>query len=293
MNIENILSFIYVYRYGSFHKAANMLYVTQPSLSSRIRTLEKELNTQLFSRDRSHMALTEDGKLFLPYAIQIVNTYSQAQDALNKQKSKIIIGANVSVSTTILPYVIEGFRQRYPSITIEISSGMPDELAARVLAGECDMILTQAVCHPDLVGEVVYRDPAVLVAPPGHALTKQKRLHVTEVAMEPMIHNTLLPTFWEQILAHFKKQGVAPNIVLDVDSLEVTKKMIMKGIGISYLPLLPIEEELSQKKLVVLRPIPKLELYREIWLLYPQGKQQLYKDQIVEMIGKYTPVLQA
>lgn len=287
MHIENILSFIYIYRYGSFHKAASALYVTQPSLSSRIHTLEKDLNAQLLLRDRTRLELTEEGKTFLPYAMQMVNTYNQARMALNKNRSKLVIGANVSLSVTLLPHVIQGFRQKYPDVTIEIYSGTPEVLEERLLAKQCDLILTQDVEHAEFEREVVYLDPLELIVPPGHVLARRGRVYFTELALEPMIYNPRLPAHWERIQAHFKKQGVAPNFVLDVDSLEVTKKMIMKGIGITYLPLLSIEQELLQQELVVVRPMPRLELYREIYLLYNQEVEPPYREQIVEMIGKY------
>lgn len=286
MNIENILSFVYVHRYGSFHKAAAALYVTQPSLSSRIRTLEKDLDARLLLRDRTRLELTEEGKAFLPYAMQIVNTYNQARMVLNRQRSKLIIGANVSLSITLLPYVIQGFRQKYPDITIEIYSGTPDVLEERLLAKQCDFILTQDVEHEAFEREVVYLDPVELVVPPGHRFASG-RVYFTEVALEPMIYNPRLPSYWEIIQAHFKKQGVTPNFVLDLDSLEATKKMILKGIGITYLPLLSIAEELLQKKLVAVRPLPRLELHREIYLLHHKEEAPPYREQIVEMIAKY------
>lgn len=287
MNIENILSFVYVHRYGSFHKAAVALYVTQPSLSSRIRTLEKDLNTQLLLRDRTRLELTEEGKAFLPYAMQIINAYNQARMVLNRHRSKLVIGANVSLSITLLPYVVQGFRQKYPDITIEICSGTPEVLEEMLLKKQCDLILTQDVEHEAFAREVVYLDPVELIVPPGHVFAGSRRVHFTEVALEPMIYNPRLPAYWERIQAHFKKQGVAPNFVLEVDSLEATKTMIMRGIGITYLPLLSIEEELLQETLVAVRPVPRLELHREIYLLYHQEEAPPYREQVIEMIGKY------
>lgn len=75
MNIENIEAFVYVNHYGSFNKAAEVLFLSQPSVTARIQTLERELDCKLFDRLGKQIALTEKGKQFLPYAQQIMQTF--------------------------------------------------------------------------------------------------------------------------------------------------------------------------------------------------------------------------
>lgn len=79
MNIDHIESFLFVVEYKSIHKAAQALFLTQPTISARIKVLESNLGTQLFLRKGRSLILTEQGKSFIPYAQNIVGTYRESQ----------------------------------------------------------------------------------------------------------------------------------------------------------------------------------------------------------------------
>ncbi|BBN98224.1 LysR family transcriptional regulator [Sporolactobacillus terrae] len=85
MTIEQLETFLAVAEHKGFHHAAQKLYLTQPSVSSRIKTLEKELNVSLFVRHGRYISLSEQGLKLLPYAIGIIRLYDEARGALNGQ----------------------------------------------------------------------------------------------------------------------------------------------------------------------------------------------------------------
>ncbi len=84
MNIEHIESFLYVVKYKSIHKASHALYLTQPTVSARIKSLEESLGTALFNRDRRGLSLTESGKDFIPFATNIVESYYESKKYLHR-----------------------------------------------------------------------------------------------------------------------------------------------------------------------------------------------------------------
>ncbi|MGE7666812.1 LysR family transcriptional regulator [Ureibacillus composti] len=84
MNIEHIESFLYVVKYKSIHKAASALYLTQPTVSARIKALEESLETQLFIRQGRSLSLTERGKEFIPFATTIVDSFYESKKFLNR-----------------------------------------------------------------------------------------------------------------------------------------------------------------------------------------------------------------
>ncbi len=84
MNIEHIESFLYVVKYKSIHKAANALYLTQPTVSARIKSLEETLGTTLFHRESRSLTLTESGKEFIPFATNIVESFYESKKYLNR-----------------------------------------------------------------------------------------------------------------------------------------------------------------------------------------------------------------
>lgn len=75
MNIENIEAFVYINHYGSFNKAAEVLYISQPTVTARIQSLERELDCRVFDLLGKQINLTDKGKQFLPYAQQILQVY--------------------------------------------------------------------------------------------------------------------------------------------------------------------------------------------------------------------------
>ncbi|MGN7478825.1 LysR family transcriptional regulator [Solibacillus silvestris] len=79
MNIDYIESFIYVVEYKSVHKAANVLFLSQPTISARIKSLEESLNVKLFIRNGRQLNLSKEGQYFLPYAREIVDIYRNSQ----------------------------------------------------------------------------------------------------------------------------------------------------------------------------------------------------------------------
>src|SRR3954453_14571079 len=106
MNIDHLEAFIYVVQLESIHKAAEALYLSQPTVTARIKTLERDLGIELFLRKGRSLTLSEEGRTFIPYAQQIIRTYQQGKKLLNKEENpeeKIVIGANIITSQYFIP----------------------------------------------------------------------------------------------------------------------------------------------------------------------------------------------
>ena len=136
MSIENLEAFVYVVHFGSFNKAAEALFLTQPSITARIRSLENELNTSLFRREGRKVYLTESGKKLIPYAERILHAY---QEATYKVKQHMVIpdqlriGCSNSVSNYIIPEILPLFRKTFPHIRVKIISNHTEEILAKIL----------------------------------------------------------------------------------------------------------------------------------------------------------------
>lgn len=104
MNIDNMEAFVYVNHYGSFNKAAEALFLSQPSVTARIQTLERELGCKLFDRQSKQTVLTEDGRKFLPYAEQMLQVLQKGKQKLQQRKkplSKFELAARYRCRTTL------------------------------------------------------------------------------------------------------------------------------------------------------------------------------------------------
>ncbi|WP_339251783.1 LysR family transcriptional regulator [Sporosarcina sp. FSL W8-0480] len=269
MNIDHIMSFIYINRFKNFHKAAKTLYISQPSLTSRIKTLEKELGVRLFNRNTKKVELTEDGEIFLPYANQIFNSYLKAKVSLSKSNSSLTIGSIISVSMSILPKVVFDFQQINSHTTIEIITAKTVTMIDKLLRGDCQIAITESVNHPKIISEPIHHDNVSLFVNKSHPFASYNRpITLEEVSGEPLICFNPRSNYWKDISTSFKSNGLPMNVVFNIDSLEAAKSAITKDIGICFLPELSLENDISNGTLIRIPLESNKEFKREITLNY-------------------------
>ncbi|MDD2498918.1 MAG: LysR family transcriptional regulator [Desulfitobacteriaceae bacterium] len=269
MNIENVISFIYVYRLNNFQRAAEALYITQPSLTSRIKSLEKSLNATLLIRNKKGVELTEKGKIFLPYAFQFFDTYIKAQNSLRQSEESLTIGSIISASTSILPNALYQFQQRNPHLSIKVITAKTATMLEKLLNKECQFAITEKTEHPDIICEPIYEDPISLFAHPSHYFVKRNRqIGIEEISLEPLICFNPTSQYWAAIEEHFHKSHLTPNVVFNIDSMEAAKSIIIKNKGICFLPELSLETDLSTGHVQKVPIYPPLNIKRELSLIY-------------------------
>lgn len=272
MNMDNIEAFLYAFLLGSFNKAAEALYLTQPSVTARIQSLERELEGPLFHRDGKQISLTERGKQFLPYAQKILLTYQEITSTLREQPmadQSLTIGCTLLMSTHILPEILPIYRQKYPGVNIRILVGSSSYIMEKVLNKDADFGLVRTVSHPLIDSFHLHTDTLRLVVPPGHPFLSQPAHKLTweTVGMEPHIvlaHGTVE---WLMVQRHYHRNRINPHIIMEVDNFEAAKKMVMRGVGISFLPELCMQEELTNGLLREIMPQPVAQLTRKIEII--------------------------
>jgi DNA-binding transcriptional LysR family regulator len=274
MNIENIEAFVYVFHLGSFNKAAEALYLTQPSVSARIQTLERELNTKLFHREGKQISLTEEGKYFLPYAQTILQSYKEAKLHLQQNHvhpDELKIGCSLSVSTYLLPEILPVFKKQFPDVKIKVVTGHSHDISEKVLNREVDLGLVRTVTHPQIESFLFYTDPIALFVPPGHPFLEKEQVTIEEVSEQPLIFFDYASMDWLMIHRLFEPSRLQPNVVMEVDSMEAAKQLVIRGMGISFLPGLCVKEEVQNGTLVSVPILHLARIARKIDCIYLKG----------------------
>jgi DNA-binding transcriptional LysR family regulator len=271
MNIDHVEAFVYVFQLGSYIKAADVLFLTQPSVTARIQSLERELNIKLFHRTGKQITLTEKGKQFLPYAQSILQTYREAK--LNLQQSgkrnELNIACSLSVSNYIIPDILAIFREKFPEVAIKITTGHSNDVLEKVINQQVDFGIARSVFHPKIESFPLLTDPIHLVVPPDHHFAKNHcQATIEEISQEPLIffdHGSI-----DSMMIHgiFETKKLSPNVIMEIDNMETAKKMVMKGIGISFLPEMCLKDELGQAELRRIRIAPSADLARKIECIY-------------------------
>ncbi|MCL4441651.1 MAG: LysR family transcriptional regulator [Firmicutes bacterium] len=258
MDTRQLKAFIAVAGTGSFTKAAEMLDYAQSSITGQVGTLEDELGIKLFERLGRQVLLTREGKRFIEYAEKILKLFSEAKEEVSESLSPrgtLIIGAPETLSAVRLPPLIRQFHSLYPDVEMVVKKCRPKELIDFLKSGQIDVALClgREMYFPDLVSEILAFEQMVLVSGVGHSITG--KIPVTPRDIQGMLlvlceEGCDYRIAFEKIL---REAGVHPGQVLEFGSIEAIKKCVIGQFGVTLLPHMAVEGELSRGELVDLQ----------------------------------------
>ena len=258
MDTRQLKAFITVASTRSFTKAAEMLDYAQSSITGQVVSLEDELGIKLFERLGRQVMLTREGKRFMVYAEKILKLFSESKEALSESlnpRGALIIGAPETLSAVRLPPLIQQFHSRYPGVEMVLKKCRPKEIYAFLRNNQIDVafILGREMYSPDLVSEILAFEQMVLVSGSGHPITG--KIPVTPRDIQGMLlvlceEGCDYRIVFEKILY---EAGVHPGQVLELGSIEAIKKFIVQQLGVTLLPRMAVEGELSRGELIDLQ----------------------------------------
>ncbi|MFC4599539.1 LysR family transcriptional regulator [Cohnella hongkongensis] len=256
MNIENVEAFVYVIHCGSFNKAAEALYLSQPSVTARIQSLERDLDCRLFDRQGKSVRMTEEGKRFLPYAQQLLLTYQKGKLHVNRKRQlpeEIRIGCTVTVSNYVVPELLPRLERLFPNTRYKFVTGVTDEIVNKVLNKEIDIGFVRGVNHPSLHSVKFYEDPISLYVYEGHPFIGLDRISAEQLAEQPIVFFECGALDWLRVHRIFENLDRPPNIRIQTDNSEMAKQLVLGKTGISFLPGLSVRREVAAGRLFPIR----------------------------------------
>lgn len=249
MELAQLEAFLEVVHWGSFRRAAKSLFLSQPALSERIKKLEEEVDQGLFERVSNGVRLTQAGRALLPYAERTMEILRQGREAVQAAKPStggaLLIASARTVGTYVLPDIVAKFRQRFP-VDVHISSGRSTEVLQMVLNQDAHIGIARALTHPQVETIGLYQENVVFVTHPTHRFALQGRASITDVAHEPLILYDRESFYFLLIERACRDSGITPRVHMMLDSIEATKQMVERGLGVSFLPLSSIRKEVAQ-----------------------------------------------
>ncbi len=299
MDFGQIEAFVQVAAHRSFSRAAEQLQLTQPSITARIQSLERDLGEEMFERGGRGVRLTDAGLAFQPYAERILQTLQEGRDAVeevrNVQLGSLRVGSALTISTYVLPKILHTFRQSYSGVEVVIRTGRSEQVLNMLLSDEVQVGLVRSISHPEVETVHLYDDEIVLVAYPSHPFAAGRQATVEEAASEPIILFDRGSSYYGLIHNFFRQAGVIPNVSMELDSLEATKRMVEEGLGIALVPLVTIQRELETGELVRVELIDAAPIKRPISLVYRRHRKrprtvQAFMDTLAEIYALSIPV---
>jgi len=245
---------------GSFKRAAERLYISQPAVSLQVQNLERQLNTPLFYRDKRKARLTETGELFLKYSNRILGLCEETGRALDEfqtlQSGALIIGASQTTGTYLLPRLIGIFRHKFPQIGIELQVHSTRKIAWGVANGRIDLAIVGGGIPTELQKTLEVtsyaEDELALILPLNHpfaafpSIPKEDLYRLRFISLNPQstIRNVIEDTLTQNgIDSRFFKTE------LELNSIEAIKNAVQSGLGAAFVSVSAIVKELELEML--------------------------------------------
>ena len=276
MNLKQLEAFVQVSESGSFSKAAKELFLTQPTISAHISSLEKELNVRLFIRNTKEVSLSDDGKDLYRYAKQITDLEKAIEERFymdsDDGKHFITIAASTIPAQYLLPKVLMCYRERYPKEQIKIMETDSSEVVTQVVDHMVDVGFTGTVLEKKHCKYIpFYKDELAVITPdtPEYRILKeQNRDDIDWIKRKPLILREEGSGTRKEAEKQLKNAGISMetlDIVASIANQETIKKSVKQGMGITVLSRLAAEDEDG----LLIFPIPGADEGRDInlWII--------------------------
>jgi DNA-binding transcriptional LysR family regulator len=249
---------------GSFKRAADSLYVSQPAVSLQVQHLERQLDVPLFDRGGRRAQLTEAGQLLLSYGDRILSlcqeTCRAIEDLQNLNGGTLIIGASQTTGTYLMPQMIGLFRKKYPDVSVQLHVHSTRRTAWSVANGQIDLAIIGGEIPADLQDSLEItpyaEDELALILPTSHPLAQMGSLPIEELFKLQFITLDSQSTIRKAIDRVLLDSGVDPRqlaIAMELNSIEAIKNAVQAGLGASFISVTAIEKELKMGALQQVR----------------------------------------
>ncbi|MFT8349450.1 LysR family transcriptional regulator [Clostridium saccharoperbutylacetonicum] len=242
----------YTYAISKYHnitKAAEFLYITQPTLSTYIKNMEKRLGFNLFKREGNKIDLTYEGEVFIQEGLKILKQRNELldklNDSINSERGKLKISIPILRGSYLIPAILPLFHENYPNVNIILSEGSSTQVEKNVMDGISDLVIFNKPSRKlSLEHEVIYQEEMLLVMHKDHPLAKKAikinglqypwidiRLCKDEpfIIQFPYQHTG-------QIERHiFNQANISPPIRLETRNLEASIRLASSGYGLTFI----------------------------------------------------------
>jgi DNA-binding transcriptional LysR family regulator len=298
VRLGQLQAFVEVARLGSVTRAAEALFITQPTLTARLKSLEQALDAVLFVRSKRGMRLSDAGKAFLPYAERALDTVSAGRRMLDElargETGYLALGAAPAVSTYVLPRILTRFRRTHPRVSVAVRTGHSEEVLELVLREQVQVGLGRVLRHPQVDAIPLYDDALVLVVDPDHPFAAQKTIHADQLSDVQLILFDRTSSYHRLTSDLFQQVGAVPRGIMELDNIDAAKKMVEQGLGVALLPHTAVSGELDVGTLraVTLADAPSLTRRIAVFRRRDSGPASGALEAFLNCLSDLRPALQ-
>lgn len=276
MDFKQIEAFASVARYKSFSKAAEAVYLSQPTISAHINALENELGIVLFDRSGREVQLTPAGMVFLDYALNLLDTRNEAVQSLtefyNKIEGKIYISCSTTPLRSVLPGVLRSFSEKFPDVKYEICEMSSGKVYESLLRFDAEIGITgKMAADPRLSFFEYCDDDLVLVVPNNERFRGMKgnSIEFSEAAHERFILREEGSATRDLFLSAIARKGYNReklNVLCEVNSMDAVIQLVKSGLGVTVISRGAVREYIDFNAVRMFN-IKDLSLKRKIYFV--------------------------
>ena len=279
-----------VAKQGSFTRAAESLFMSQPAVTFQIRQLEERYQVRLFERGHGHIALTPAGELVMSYAERIISLSDEMETRLSEMtgemRGTLLIGASSTVAESLMPRILSDFNALYPQARPRLVVANSETIESRVAANTLDVgLIESASKDANVIAEFCGEDELVVICAPdyplagAHTVTPKQLRDYEYVAREPGSGTR------EVTEAYFKSAGVPPESLksqMELGSLEALKSVVATGLGYAVISKNSLHLEAQPGRLVSIPLKPRL--VRRLAMILPKDR---FRSRLVATFADY------
>lgn len=276
---QKITVFLKIVELGSFSKAAESLYMTQPAVSQFIKSLEKDLGVILFDRSSKSLHLTAAGQIAFQYCLEMKrlseNMTQSLNELMNVVKGPLMIGASYSYGEYILPSKLAEFIKRYPLVKPSVQIKNTSEIAQEMINKKIDIGIIEGIIEPSrIICEKLTTDRMVVVS-------KEPNTEIDHETTWIVRENGSGTRFATE--RFFEQHHLEPNKVLEFGSTQLIKGAVEEGVGVSLLSKWTVQQEVANKKLFIVNE-EQFYYERDFYMIYLKTP---FQSKTTEMFLKF------
>ncbi|WP_045573060.1 selenium metabolism-associated LysR family transcriptional regulator [Desulfosporosinus sp. I2] len=278
MDSNQLKIFCMVTRQQSFSKAAKLLHMSQPAVSTHIKNLEEYYQGQLLTRTPQGVMLTKAGEVFYNYALKILDLQDemeqQIETVFKHENNQVVIGASTTIGNVSLPCSIYLFKEQYPEVELCLNIANAEEVLSMVMSDVVDLGVVEGDSESSTLKAIhVTSDELVLIVPPQHP-AEGDVISLQDFLKQPLImreDGSGTRKILESALARHGYSVNQLNVITEMKNIYAIKSAVEAGLGGSVMPLLAVRKEAYTGTLKVLRIID-MDMPLIFNIVYPNSR---------------------
>ncbi|CAM3307521.1 MULTISPECIES: LysR family transcriptional regulator [Saccharibacillus] len=253
LNFHQLHIFHTVAEKGSFSAAAVAMHMTQPAVTMQVQTLEEYFGTKLLDRSTKKIALTESGRMLLPFARRSIELMRETESEMtrftHKLEGRLQLGASNTIGEYVLPPLLVPFGRQHPHIAISLKVMNTTQILDEIARHTLNFGLVEApVVHPDIISESVMHDELRLIVPAGHPLEGRPAVTLEEASAYPFVLREEGSGTRQVMEDEWRAKGMDPRAlqtVMELGSTGAVKSAVEAGLGLTMLSPSSVKHELA------------------------------------------------